>query len=215
MFIDIFTSRFFITLKEWKIINPYHVQVRRKIKNPKVNSDEDHSSEDENGKEEDNPNYYVKMSLQLYQVDYRSFLLDFKSVPNIPPVSVEVENGENNRNNANSAQSSSQEQSTDDENGEKNTETDSLGQSPSKRRLSTSQQHQEPHAAVSVSNLSLNKFYRTFFPVTGSSPHNGVFRNVLLTNNPVGEIIRWVLYLNRGGRPTVDIATIIDKKYCF
>ena len=27
--------------------------------------------------------YYVKMSLQLYQVDYKSFLLDFKSVPNV------------------------------------------------------------------------------------------------------------------------------------
>jgi len=44
---------------EWKVINPYHVQVRRK--NPG------------NAK-------YVKMSLQLYQVDYKSYLLDFKSL---------------------------------------------------------------------------------------------------------------------------------------
>jgi len=44
---------------EWKVINPYHVQVRRK--NPA------------NAK-------YVKMSLQLYQVDYKSYLLDFKSL---------------------------------------------------------------------------------------------------------------------------------------
>jgi len=44
---------------EWKVINPYHVQVRRK--NPA------------NAK-------YVNMSLQLYQVDYKSYLLDFKSL---------------------------------------------------------------------------------------------------------------------------------------
>jgi len=44
---------------EWKVINPYHVQVRRK--NPS------------NAK-------FVKMSLQLYQVDYKSYLLDFKSL---------------------------------------------------------------------------------------------------------------------------------------
>lgn len=44
---------------EWKVINPYHVQVRRK--NPA------------NAK-------FVKMSLQLYQVDYKSYLLDFKSL---------------------------------------------------------------------------------------------------------------------------------------
>jgi len=50
---------------EWKVINPYHVQVRRKSPaNMK----------------------YVKMSLQLYQVDYKSYLLDFKSL-------VEEENG--------------------------------------------------------------------------------------------------------------------------
>uniref|UniRef100_A0A1B0ALR7 non-specific serine/threonine protein kinase n=3 Tax=Glossina TaxID=7393 RepID=A0A1B0ALR7_9MUSC len=46
---------------EWKIINPYHVRVRRH--NPK------------NGK-------YSKMSLQLYQVDAKSYLLDFKSLTN-------------------------------------------------------------------------------------------------------------------------------------
>ncbi len=41
-------------------MNPYHVLVRRK--NPVVG-------------------HYVKMSLQLYQVDYKSYLLDFKSLP--------------------------------------------------------------------------------------------------------------------------------------
>jgi len=44
---------------EWKTVNPFHVRVRRK--NP-VNEK------------------YVKMSLQLYQVDYKSYLLDFKSL---------------------------------------------------------------------------------------------------------------------------------------
>jgi 5'-AMP-activated protein kinase catalytic alpha subunit len=46
---------------EWKVINPYHVHVRRK--NPVTTK------------------HFVKMSLQLYQVDYKSFLLDFKSLP--------------------------------------------------------------------------------------------------------------------------------------
>lgn len=46
---------------EWKIINPYHVRVRRQ--NVKT------------GK-------YSKMSLQLYQVDPKSYLLDFKSLTN-------------------------------------------------------------------------------------------------------------------------------------
>ncbi|CAI4221732.1 unnamed protein product [Auanema sp. JU1783] len=45
---------------EWKVLNPYHVIVRRK---PDVPTS-------------DPP----KMSLQLYQVDQRSFLLDFKSL---------------------------------------------------------------------------------------------------------------------------------------
>jgi len=44
---------------EWKIMNPYHVQVRRK---------------------DPGTAKYVKMSLQLYQVDYKSYLLDFKSL---------------------------------------------------------------------------------------------------------------------------------------
>ncbi|KAK3090223.1 hypothetical protein FSP39_010184 [Pinctada imbricata] len=44
---------------EWKIINPYHIRVRRK--NPLTNK-------------------FSKMSLQLYQVDQKSFLLDFKSL---------------------------------------------------------------------------------------------------------------------------------------
>ncbi|XP_066996754.1 5'-AMP-activated protein kinase catalytic subunit alpha-2 isoform X1 [Anabrus simplex] len=44
---------------EWKVINPFHVRVRHK----------------------NNLNErYVKMSLQLYQVDYKSYLLDFKSL---------------------------------------------------------------------------------------------------------------------------------------
>lgn len=53
---------------EWKIINPYHVRVRRLNKLT--------------GK-------YVKMSLQLYQVDAKSYLLDFKSLTN-----EEVEQGD-------------------------------------------------------------------------------------------------------------------------
>jgi 5'-AMP-activated protein kinase catalytic alpha subunit len=43
---------------EWKVINPYHVRVR------KINQD----------------GGYVKMSLQLYQVDPKSYLVDFKSL---------------------------------------------------------------------------------------------------------------------------------------
>lgn len=46
---------------EWKIINPYHVRVRRQ--NVKTG-------------------IYSKMSLQLYQVDAKSYLLDFKSLTN-------------------------------------------------------------------------------------------------------------------------------------
>ncbi|XP_016122514.1 5'-AMP-activated protein kinase catalytic subunit alpha-2 isoform X1 [Sinocyclocheilus grahami] len=44
---------------EWKVVNPYHLRVRRK--NPVTGN-------------------LVKMSLQLYQVDNRSYLLDFKSI---------------------------------------------------------------------------------------------------------------------------------------
>ncbi|XP_035747650.1 5'-AMP-activated protein kinase catalytic subunit alpha-2 [Egretta garzetta] len=44
---------------EWKVVNSYHLRVRRK--NPVTGN-------------------YVKMSLQLYQVDNRSYLLDFKSI---------------------------------------------------------------------------------------------------------------------------------------
>lgn len=53
---------------EWKIINPYHVRVRRH--NPMTRK-------------------YSKMSLQLYQVDAKSYLLDFKSLTN-----EEVEQGD-------------------------------------------------------------------------------------------------------------------------
>lgn len=45
--------------QEWKVINSFHVRVRHK-----------------NALSE----RYVKMSLQLYQVDYKSYLLDFKSL---------------------------------------------------------------------------------------------------------------------------------------
>ncbi|XP_056636460.1 5'-AMP-activated protein kinase catalytic subunit alpha-2 [Diorhabda carinulata] len=44
---------------EWKVINPYHIRVRRKNKMQ---------------------NRHAMMSLQLYQVDYKSYLLDFKSL---------------------------------------------------------------------------------------------------------------------------------------
>jgi len=51
---------------EWKIINPFHVRVRRK--NPVSGN-------------------FTKMSLQLYQVDSKSYLLDFKSLsPHIDDV---------------------------------------------------------------------------------------------------------------------------------
>lgn len=46
---------------EWKIINNYHVHVRRPNKDGER---------------------FVKMSLQLYQVDAKSYLLDFKSLTN-------------------------------------------------------------------------------------------------------------------------------------
>ncbi|KAG7174330.1 5'-AMP-activated protein kinase catalytic subunit alpha-2-like, partial [Homarus americanus] len=48
---------------EWKVVNPFHVRVRRK--NPVTSN-------------------YVHMALQLYQVDYRSHLLDFKIISNDP-----------------------------------------------------------------------------------------------------------------------------------
>jgi len=44
---------------EWKVLNPYHVRVRKK-----------------------NTEGFVKMSLQLYQVDPKSYLVDFKSLTN-------------------------------------------------------------------------------------------------------------------------------------
>ncbi|KAK4316976.1 hypothetical protein Pmani_011914 [Petrolisthes manimaculis] len=47
---------------EWRVVNPFHVRVRRK--KPIGVS-------------------YVHMALQLYQVDYRSHLLDFKIISNI------------------------------------------------------------------------------------------------------------------------------------
>ena len=79
------------------MINPYHVQVRRKLKHqppsaappPPPSSDdddEDLSIVQQQQQQADSNDYYVKMSLQLYQVDYKSFLLDFKSVPNATPI---------------------------------------------------------------------------------------------------------------------------------
>lgn len=47
------------SFQEWKIINAYSVRVRHKNKLT---------------------DRYSKMSLQLYQVDYKSYLLDFKSL---------------------------------------------------------------------------------------------------------------------------------------
>ncbi|XP_037758654.1 5'-AMP-activated protein kinase catalytic subunit alpha-1 isoform X2 [Lepidochelys kempii] len=44
---------------EWKVVNPYYLRVRRK--NPVTST-------------------YSKMSLQLYQVDSRTYLLDFRSI---------------------------------------------------------------------------------------------------------------------------------------
>ncbi|XP_022647477.1 5'-AMP-activated protein kinase catalytic subunit alpha-2-like isoform X1 [Varroa destructor] len=45
---------------EWKVVNPFHVRVRRKnLPSGRL----------------------AKMSLQLYQVEYKSYLLDFKSLP--------------------------------------------------------------------------------------------------------------------------------------
>ncbi|KAJ8925619.1 hypothetical protein NQ315_009463 [Exocentrus adspersus] len=46
---------------EWKVMNPYHVRVRHK---------------------NTLHNRYIMMALQLYQVDYKSYLLDFKSLSN-------------------------------------------------------------------------------------------------------------------------------------
>ena len=45
---------------EWKVVNPYCVRVRRQ--NPKK------------------PTSFVKIGLQLYQVDHKSYLLDFKNI---------------------------------------------------------------------------------------------------------------------------------------
>lgn len=45
---------------EWKVLNPFHVRVRKTNKE----------------------GLYVKMSLQLYQVDPKSYLVDFKSLTN-------------------------------------------------------------------------------------------------------------------------------------
>lgn len=51
---------FFSIVQEWKVVNQFHVRARGK--NPVTQK-------------------YIKMALQLYQVDYKSYLLDFKSLP--------------------------------------------------------------------------------------------------------------------------------------
>ncbi|POI33403.1 hypothetical protein CIB84_002844, partial [Bambusicola thoracicus] len=51
---------------EWKVVNPYYLRVRRK--NPVTSA-------------------YSKMSLQLYQVDSRTYLLDFRSIDVLPMAS--------------------------------------------------------------------------------------------------------------------------------
>ncbi len=38
--------------------------------------------------------HFVRMSLQLYQVDYKSFLLDFKSLPNDDDNKIVPDSGE-------------------------------------------------------------------------------------------------------------------------
>lgn len=48
-----------VLFQEWKIVNTYSVRVRHKNKLT---------------------DRYSKMSLQLYQVDHKSYLLDFKSL---------------------------------------------------------------------------------------------------------------------------------------
>ena len=85
------------------MINPYHVQVRRRKpsldQSSKSETEEDSSkSSDDDSITQNNSNaanpYYVKMSLQLYQVDYKSFLLDFKSVPNVNNPLISKENSD-------------------------------------------------------------------------------------------------------------------------
>ncbi len=72
---------------EWKVINPYHVIVRKRV------GDHTQVSFDDNEVASFHvrsvsfaliQHYFIllqpKMSLQLYQVDQRSYLLDFKSL---------------------------------------------------------------------------------------------------------------------------------------
>lgn len=55
---------------EWKIVSPYHIRARKKNQVTER---------------------FNKMSLQLYQVDYKSYLLDFKSLPVNEPLETEAE----------------------------------------------------------------------------------------------------------------------------
>uniref|UniRef100_A0A914HFR9 Acyl carrier protein n=1 Tax=Globodera rostochiensis TaxID=31243 RepID=A0A914HFR9_GLORO len=56
---EVFRAMKFLDI-EWKMLNAYHVVVRRRPKEPNIET--------------------PKMSLQLYQVDQRSYLLDFKNL---------------------------------------------------------------------------------------------------------------------------------------
>ena len=73
---------------EWKVINPYHVQVK---KNKRI-CKSDQLSLFSIFQVRRNPSNakYVKMSLQLYQVDYKSYLLDFKSLVEEDGQAVEI-----------------------------------------------------------------------------------------------------------------------------
>lgn len=57
---------------EWKLLNAYHVVVRKRPEDPNTEM--------------------PKMSLQLYQVDQRSYLLDFKNLVDEDPSSLSVDN---------------------------------------------------------------------------------------------------------------------------
>ena len=67
---------YFFPLQEWKVINPYHVQVRKKLKKEESEEIEANDAKGGEGENQDEENqrktseqqHYVKMSLQLYQV---------------------------------------------------------------------------------------------------------------------------------------------------
>ena len=72
------------------MINPYHVQVRKKLKKEESEEIEANDAKGEGDQDEENQRktseqqHYVKMSLQLYQVvGQASALQSFKGVPSI------------------------------------------------------------------------------------------------------------------------------------